>query len=100
MIDEKATPDGRSRMNFDSREEAADLGDNARQQRNAHLVQPMGEPMRQNRVKPGIAEEDFQHALGGWIFMKNRIDLFPDRLEHRRTIMTQQRTPSHKGDRL
>ena len=29
--------------------------------------------------------------------MKNRVDLFPDRLEHRRTIMTQQRKPEAKA---
>ena len=29
--------------------------------------------------------------------MKNRVDLFPDRLEHRRTIMTQQRSADRKA---
>ena len=38
--------------------------------------------MQQDGVKAGIAEEDLDRALGGWIAAENGIDLFPDGAKH------------------
>jgi hypothetical protein len=42
----------------------------------------VGQAVRQDRMKAGIAENDFERAFRGRIFAKNRLDLFPDGAEH------------------
>ena len=45
-------------------------------------MQPVAQPMQQNGVEPRITEEDLDRAFGGGISSENRLDLFPDGLEH------------------
>src|SRR5258708_1456074 len=82
MIDEEAAADGRSGVDLDAGEESAELGNEARQDGNTGEVQPVSEPMEQDRVEAGVTQDDLQHALGGWIFPEYGVDLFPDRTEH------------------
>jgi len=89
MVDEEPSSDRRARMDFDPGEEPADLGDQARQQRNPGFVKPVGEPVGHDSVKPRIAEQDFDHATRSRIIAENSIDLFPEVPEHVPPIMTQ-----------
>jgi hypothetical protein len=38
----------------------------------------MRHPVRQNRVKTRVTEEDLDNTFGRWIFAENGIELFPD----------------------
>ena len=82
VIDEEAAPDGGSRMNLDPGEEAADLREHPRHQRHAPPVQAVRHAVRQDGVEARVAEEDFQHALGGRILPEDGVDLFADGAEH------------------
>jgi hypothetical protein len=42
----------------------------------------MSQAVRLDGMKTGIAEQDLQHALGGRVFPKNRLDLFLDGSKH------------------
>jgi hypothetical protein len=33
-------------------------------------------------MEAGVAKDDFEHALGGRIALKNRVDLFPNSSKH------------------
>jgi hypothetical protein len=69
-------------VNFNSGEEAGELRDYARQQRDVGLVEPVGEAMEQNRMEPGIAQENLEDAFGGRVFAKYCGDLFPNCAKH------------------
>src|ERR1039457_2494121 len=47
----------------------------------------MRQPVRQDSVESGITQYDLDHALGGGILAKDRVDLFFDRPEHLDTRM-------------
>ena len=53
-----------------------------RHQRHAPAVEAVRQAVRQDGVEARIAEEDFEHALGGRIFPEDGVDLFPDGAEH------------------
>jgi hypothetical protein len=40
------------------------------------------EPVKKNGLKAGIAQDDFKDTLRRRILAENRIDLFPDSVEH------------------
>jgi len=82
VVDKKTAAYGGAWMNFDAGEEARELRDHARQQRDARLVEPMGDAMEQNSVEPRIAQEDLEDALSGRVFAKYGVDLFPDCAKH------------------
>src|SRR4051794_35823999 len=78
VINEEPAPDHRAGVNLDLGEEAADLREDTRQQRDVPAIKFMGEAVRQDGVEPRIAEEDFDDALGRRIFPENGLDLLPD----------------------
>ena len=84
MIDKKTPADGGAWVNFDSGEKAGELRDHARHQRYVGLIELMGEPMEQDRMEPGIAQENLENALGGRVFAKYSVDLFPDCAKHKK----------------
>src|SRR5436190_11353546 len=64
VINEEPAPDCRAGVNLDLREEAADLREDTRQQRDVPAIESMGESVRQDSVESRIAEEDLDDALG------------------------------------
>jgi hypothetical protein len=82
MVDEEPAADCRAGMDLDSRKETADLRDDTRQNRYAGFAKTMRKPVREDGVNSGVTEEDFEGALGSRILSKDRLDLFPERLEH------------------
>src|SRR5215469_8412155 len=82
VIDEEAAADRSARMDLDTCKEAADLGDDARRERNAPAVQLMRQPVREDGVKTGIAEKDLDDTFRGRILAKDSIDLFPNGSKH------------------
>ena len=82
VVDEEAAADGGAGVDLDPGQEAAELRDDPRHQRHSPTVQPVSEPVQENRMKSGVAQEDLDDAFRGWIFAKNRIDLFPHGTKH------------------
>jgi hypothetical protein len=69
-------------MDFDTRCRADELRENARSERKTRAVQLVAQPMQQNGMEAGIAEEDFDGALRSGIATEDGIDLFPEGAEH------------------
>jgi len=90
MVYEEPPPDGRARMNFDAGQEAAELGDQARQQGHTPAVQAMGQAVQQDGMQTRITEQNFRHALGGRIPLEGRMNLLSDLSEHASTSMIQE----------
>jgi len=42
----------------------------------------MGDVVKPHRVEPGVAEQDFQHALRGRIALEDDANVFPDPTKH------------------
>src|SRR4029077_17668393 len=82
VIDEETMTDAGARVDLDAREEAAHLRDHARNQRQIPAVELVGETMEQERLKAGIAEDDFKDALSRRVLAENGFDLLPDSLKH------------------
>jgi len=84
VVDKKAAADFRAWVDFNSGEEAGELRDHAWQQGYIGVVEPVGEAVEQDRVEPGIAQENLKDALGGRVFAKYGVDLFPDCAKHKK----------------
>jgi hypothetical protein len=82
VIDETSPSDGRTGMDLDARDGSIKLRNNPRQQRESLKVHTVGCPMQQDGMKTGVTEENLKRALGGWIAVENRVDLFPDGPKH------------------
>jgi hypothetical protein len=82
VIDEKPSSYDGCWMDFYPGQESGDLRDDPGNNGYSPAVKPVGNPMRQDRVKAWIAKEDLNHAPRGWILAKNGIDLFPNRSQH------------------
>ena len=82
VIDKAPPPDLRAGVNLNSRERAIELREHACQKSKSRAVHSMAQPVQQDGVKPGVAEKNLDRTLGGWIPPKDRIDLFPNGLEH------------------
>ena len=95
VIDEEAAANLRTGMDLDPGEEPADLGDDARDERHARTIQPVGEPVRQNRVESWIAQDDLDRAFRSGIFAKNRLNLLSDSAEHGRDLIMAQAPARH-----
>src|SRR5205085_4007911 len=83
VVDEEAAPDIRARVDLDPGKEAVDLGDEARQDRNAPAIELMSHPVPHDGVEAGIAQQDFQHTPGRRILAKDGLNLLPDGLPHK-----------------
>jgi hypothetical protein len=82
VIDETSPSDGRTGMDFDARDGSVKLRNNPRKQRESLKVHAVSGPMQQDGMKAGVTEENLKRALGGWIAVENRVDLFPDGPKH------------------
>ena len=78
VVDEKPAADRRAGMDLNAGEKARYLRNHSRQQRYIRVVEPVRETMQQDRVKSRIAKENLEDALGGRVFAKDGVDLFPD----------------------
>jgi hypothetical protein len=67
VIDEKAWPDFRSRVNIDAGPRMRDESHQARDQRRSQEVQRACEPIADNRNHARIAEQDLRHRRRTWI---------------------------------
>src|ERR1022692_1273815 len=82
VVDEAAPADLRAGMDFNACYGANELRENASGEREAGAVQLVTQPMQQDSMESGIAEEDFDSALRGGIATEDGIDLFPEGAEH------------------
>jgi uncharacterized protein (TIGR03437 family) len=82
VIDEETAADAGAGVDLDACEEPAGLGDDAGQQGDAGAVKLVGEAVQEDGVEAGIAEHDFQAALGGGILAEDGVELFADGPEH------------------
>jgi hypothetical protein len=69
-------------MDFDACHRANELRENAGGKREASAMQLVTQPMQQDGMESGIAEEDFDSTLRGGIATEDGIDLFPEGAEH------------------
>lgn len=67
MVDEQSFADLGAGMDLDAREEAGNRGNEACRDEPLMLVEEVGQAMGPDGMKAGIAEQDFQRVLGGWI---------------------------------
>ena len=67
MVDEQAFADLGAGMDLDAREEAGNRGNEACRDEPLMLIEEVGQAMGPDGMKAGIAEQDFQRVLGGWI---------------------------------
>jgi hypothetical protein len=82
VVDKETAADGGAGVDFDSGEESAGLRDESRLKGHAPAVQFVRHAVRQDGVKAGVAQDDFDHALGGRVFPEDGVDLFADGAEH------------------
>jgi hypothetical protein len=82
VIYETSPSDGRTGMDLNPRDGSIKLRNNPRQQRESPKVHAVSGPMQQDGMKTGVTEENLKRALGGWIAVENRVDLFPDGPKH------------------
>jgi hypothetical protein len=62
MVDEKSIPDPRSWMNFNPGQPASHLRDESRDKGHTVNVEPVGDTIGHQGVKPGIREDDLQRT--------------------------------------
>jgi hypothetical protein len=96
VVDEEPPPDGSARMNLDARQKPAELRNNPRQQRHFPLVQPVGDPVQQDSVQTGVAEDNLERALSGRIPLEYGIDLLFYRAKHRASSMVPNKISRNK----
>ncbi len=99
MVNEEPSADSRAGVNLDACEQSAGLGNDPRYQRQAEAMQPVGETVQQDSVKPRVTENDLKDALGGRVLTKDRLNLFPNNRDHcalhyRRFPIVRVETPS------
>jgi hypothetical protein len=82
VIDKASAADLRAGVDFNSSERAAHLRKHPRRKSETGPMQPVSQPMKEDCVKAWIAEENLDRTLGGGISAEDRIDLFPEGLEH------------------
>jgi len=71
VVDEYALTDTRPRMNLDARKHPAKMRHRAPGEEPAMLPQPTGEPVEEERLKPGVAQHHFEARPGGGIAGKS-----------------------------
>ena len=76
VIDEKTPADLRARVNFDAGEKAANMRDHARKPAQALAPEPVREPVDQQRMKAGIAGDDFPRIAGRRVALEDDRDFF------------------------
>src|SRR5580698_3762711 len=82
VIDKTSPSNRRTGMDLDARDGSIKLRNNPRQQRESRKVHTVRCPMQQDGMKARVTEENLKRALGGWIAVENRVDLFPDGPKH------------------
>lgn len=87
VIDEQAPPYPSPGMNFDARQKTCKLGDQPGDNRKPRSIQPVGDPVHQNSVQTGVAEQDFKDILSRRIFLEDGIDLLPQFPPHALIMM-------------
>jgi hypothetical protein len=75
MVDEKALPDGRSRMDFDTGQETHDMREPARQELRLAHPQPVGNAVPPHGMQARIAYQNFKGAARGRVPLKYRPDV-------------------------
>src|SRR5579884_2696540 len=75
VIDEEAATDARAGMNLDSSYPAIQMRDQAGYDRNAQYVQSMSQPMEQQRMQPGIGEQNLQQIGSRGVTLKYNLNI-------------------------
>jgi len=83
MVNEEAAADAGTGVNLDLSQKAVELRNDAGQNRDIQFVKPVREPVKQNGVKAGIAQKDFDEAAGRRIPLFDGADLLAYGAEHR-----------------
>jgi hypothetical protein len=76
VIDEKATANPCSRMDFDSREKAVDMGDQPSDEEKPTFPEGVGQAVHPDGMKSRVAGEYFRDTPCGGIFQENRSYIF------------------------
>lgn len=79
VIDEKALADLSARMNLNACYDSRALRYESRHNVAFVPVEPVRNAVEQDRMQAGIAKQDFETALGGWVFSFDRLDVFAKR---------------------
>jgi hypothetical protein len=82
VVNEEASADPRTGMNFHAGQEAVQLGDESRQERDANLPKKTREAVEENGVESCIAEKDFQPVVGGGVIFAYRPQIRQNGSQH------------------
>ena len=75
MVDKETPANFGSGVDFNARQEAADLGEEASQKLKPVLPEKMSQAMKPEGMQPWIAEDDLRHAPGCRVFGKDRLNI-------------------------
>src|SRR3546814_16964410 len=82
VIDEKAPPDARARMNLNASEPARQIRVEARQPLQLMRPQPVADAMPPDRMQARIARQHFPRTARGRVAIQNAGDIFLDAGAH------------------
>ncbi len=75
MVDEERFADAGARVDLDAGEGAAQVGDEARREREPSCVKGVGEPVELPGVKARVGEDHLEGGDGGGIAVLRRLDV-------------------------
>jgi hypothetical protein len=84
VVNKHALANGRAGVNFDAGQEARKVGDQAGDEGNSHKVQPVGEPVEQQRLQARVAKQNLKPVASGWIAIENDAEVGNKSIEHGR----------------
>jgi hypothetical protein len=82
VVDKETPSDARTGVNFNAGPCARELRDYARECKPSGSVETMRHPMKQDGVKAGIAQDDFEHTARCRIAPEDSIELLADMSGH------------------
>ncbi|MMZ58150.1 hypothetical protein D1872_201180 [compost metagenome] len=85
VVDEQPVPDLGPRVNFDTREKPADLGNDASQRKPPPAVQGVSDPVAPDGVQTGVGEHHLKPASGRGIVFEYRLDIGFHSFKHKRS---------------
>jgi len=83
VVDKNATADLGAGVDVNAGQGAINLRQKASGKIEAGAIHTVRKTVEQYGMKAGVAEDDFEDALSGRVFLENGIDLLPDGTKHR-----------------
>jgi hypothetical protein len=75
-------------VDLDAGDEARELGDEPRDERDARFIERVGDTVQENCVEARVTEEDLDDTPGGRVFPKDGLDLLSNRTKHSLTPLS------------